>query len=202
MKYIISENQNEFLKDGENLIKIPFFAFNYDWNLLQIFLRDKGFPKYIITGDVRLYNNDTIKNLGNLIGVEGELDLFNSDIESLGELRYCYQIDLRETTKLKTLNKLEYVEHDADFSNSNIKSLGNLKKVGRDLDMSYVKKIKSLDNLVEVGRNLLINESSVSSIGNLKFVGGDFIISETPLNKRMTEEKLRKIVKIGGEVWS
>jgi hypothetical protein len=56
MKYIITEDQLEIIKD--NILKLPFSAFNNKWSLLQKFLKKRGYPPYILKGDLELYNDD------------------------------------------------------------------------------------------------------------------------------------------------
>ena len=56
------------------ILKIPFAAFNNDWNDLQLFLKHRGFPPYMITDDLDLRGTD-IESLGNLTSVGGNLDL-------------------------------------------------------------------------------------------------------------------------------
>jgi hypothetical protein len=73
---------------NENILKIPYAAVNNDWDLLQKFLELKGNPKYILVGDVNLRRRQDIPNLGSLVGVDGDLDLGYSSIESLGELQF------------------------------------------------------------------------------------------------------------------
>ena len=72
----------------EKLLKIPYVAFNNDWDLLQQFLERKGNPRYELTGDVNLSYRQDIIDLGNLVRVYGDLRLFGSSIQSLGKLEY------------------------------------------------------------------------------------------------------------------
>ena len=111
MKYIITEDQLEIIKD--NILKIPFSAFNNNWNLLQKFLNKRGNPPYILKGKVDLRNNEEITTLGSLISVEGKLNLMYSSIQSLGNLIS--------------------VDGDLDLYATTIQSLGNLKSVIGDL---------------------------------------------------------------------
>ena len=74
MKYIITENQYKLLTEQEDILRIPFAAFNYNWDDLQIFLKHRGNPLYEITDDLDLINSK-IESLGNLTSVGGYLDL-------------------------------------------------------------------------------------------------------------------------------
>jgi hypothetical protein len=148
---------------NKNILKIPYVAVREDWNLLQQFLKMKGNPKYIIVGDVDLSYRKDISDLGNLVGVEGYLDLYESSIESLGEL--------------------EFVKGDLSlFRCKNIKRLENLKKVEGALILTS-SSVKSLGNLQFVGGNLYLIDSSIVSLGELKFVGGNLQIQHTNISQ-------------------
>jgi hypothetical protein len=73
---------------NEKVLRIPYSAVNNNWNFLQKYLKAIGNPRYIIVGDVDLYDRQDISDLGNLVGVEGDLLLGWSSIESLGELEF------------------------------------------------------------------------------------------------------------------
>ena len=96
------------------ILKIPFAAFNNDWESLQIFLGRRGFPNYEITDDLDL-SRSRVAYLGNLISVGGDLNLSFSEIEDLGNLTS--------------------VGGDLKLSHSGIESLGNLTSVGGSLDL-------------------------------------------------------------------
>jgi hypothetical protein len=73
---------------NEKILKIPYSAVNEDWDFLQKYLKAIGNPKYIIVGNVNLIDKKDIFDLGNLVGVVGDLNLDDSSIESLGDLEY------------------------------------------------------------------------------------------------------------------
>jgi hypothetical protein len=116
MKILITENQYKRLFEQEQeVFHIPLLKlFNYDWDLLQMFLNKKGNPPYSIGGDLNL-RNTPIQSLGNLQSVGGNLYLENTPIQSLGNL--------------------ESVGGDLDLENTPIQSLGNLESVGGYLDL-------------------------------------------------------------------
>jgi hypothetical protein len=68
-----------------DVLKIPFAVFNNNWDDLQLFLKHRGNPPYMITDDLDLRYSD-IKTLGNLTSVGGYLYLRGSGIQSLGNL--------------------------------------------------------------------------------------------------------------------
>ena len=122
----------------EKLLKVPYNVFNEDWDLLQQFLERRGNPRYEIVGHVTFFNRQDIFNLGNLVRVDGELDLRYTPIESLGNL--------------------EYVGEDLHLDKTPIKSLGNLKYVGGNLSLRYTQ-IQSLGNLEYVGNTIRLRKN-------------------------------------------
>jgi hypothetical protein len=101
---------------------------------LQKYLKAIGNPRYIIVGDVDLYDRQDISDLGNLVGVEGDLNFSYSSIESLGELEIVDgRFSLFDCQNIKTLGKLKRIEDNLSLSDSSIVSLGELEFVGRNL---------------------------------------------------------------------
>jgi len=95
----------------EQILKIPGIRyFNNDWSILQKFLESQGYPRYSIGGDLDLREMD-IESLGNLVRVEGNLDLQScKNLVSLGDLEYVGDgLDLFDCKNLKSLGNLEYV---------------------------------------------------------------------------------------------
>jgi hypothetical protein len=161
MKYIINEHQYKLLTEQEEeILRVPFAAFGNDWDSLQNYLERRGNPPYEITDDLNLYKSD-IKSLGNLTSVGGIL--------SLGY--------------------------------SKIKSLGNLTSVGGYFNLEGTK-IKSLGNLTSVGLSLNLFNSEIESLGNLISVGVSLNLYSTPLSRKYpSEEEIRSMVKVGGEIY-
>jgi hypothetical protein len=119
---------------NEKILKIPYAAVNNDWNFLQKYLNKIGNPRYIIVGYVDLGSRKDIPNLGNLVGVEGDLRLTRSSIESLGDLeKVDGDLWLDNCKNIKTLGKLKRVGINLWLDNSSIESLGGLEFVGNAL---------------------------------------------------------------------
>jgi hypothetical protein len=136
---------------NEKILRIPYEAVREDWNLLQKFLELKGNPKYILVGDVNLRRRQDIPNLGSLVGVDGDLDLGWSSIESLGELEFVSgNLNLSCCKKIKTLGKLKKIEGYLSLSDSTIESLGELEFVGSNLWIDDTNIHPSEINKVEV----------------------------------------------------
>jgi hypothetical protein len=182
MKIIITESQYKRLIEQEEpeVLHIPSLKyFNDDWNFLQEYLESEGNPPYTIDGNLHLRRTN-IKSLGNLRFVDGNLDLYGTNIKSLGNLRS--------------------VDGDLDLFGTDIKSLGNLQSVGGDLDLRY-SEIESLGNLQSVGGDLDLSSSKIESLGNLQSVGGDLYLSDTPLSEKYSEEEIREMVQVGGNIY-
>jgi hypothetical protein len=117
------------------ILKIPFAAFDNNWDDLQLFLKHKGNPPYEITDDLDL-RGTYIESLGNLTSVGGYLFLCRSKIESLGNLTS--------------------VGGSLDLNKCNIESLGNLTSVrgslfleGTPLSEKYTE--KEIRSMVKIG---------------------------------------------------
>jgi hypothetical protein len=120
------------------ILKIPFAVFNYDWDDLQLFLKHRGNPPYEITDDLNL-SFSKAESLGNLTSVEGDLSL-------------------------------------------------------------HISTIKDLGNLTSVGGYLYLYGSKIEDLGKLKYVGGDLILKHTTLLEKYTEEEIRSMIEIGGNI--
>ena len=109
-----------------------------------------------------------------------DVDLRNSNIESLGSL-----IEVRG---------------DLYLTDTPIQSLGNLTSVGGRLNL-YRTPIESLGNLTSVGGRLNLRYTSIQSLGNLTSVGGDLHLGKTPISKKYSEEEIRQMVDVVGEIY-
>ncbi len=178
MKYIITEDQLKKVKD--KLLKIPFSAFDNDWDLLQEYLKRKGNPPYILRGDIDLNDNEEITTLGSLISVEGNVNLWDSSIKSIGNL----------TSVTDSFN----------IGGTLITSLGNLKFVGSSL-LAHGTPIQSLGNLTSVGGDLDLRRTQIESLGNLKSVKYDLYLQNTPISKKYSEQEIRNMVIVGGDIY-
>jgi hypothetical protein len=168
MKIIITENQYTLLKEMEDKPKVYNFpsldVFGHEdpidnWNLMQKFLTKKGNPDFTIDGDLDL-RDGRIESLGNLTSVGGYLILFNTPI----------------------------------------KSLGKLTSVGGGLYLDY-SPIESLGNLTSVGNTLLLSQTPIESLGNLKWVGGNLVLRDTPISKTYTKEEIKSQVEVDGDIY-
>ena len=161
MKYIITNKQYNLIKESEeSILRIPTLSlFDNDWDLLQRYMEKKGNPKYSIEGDLNL-RETPIESLGNLQSVGGNLYLYETPI----------------------------------------KSLGNLQSVGGDLDLDGTP-IESLGNLQSVGGNLYLFRTPIESLGNLQSVGGNLGLVGTPISKKYSKQEIRDMVNVNGEIY-
>ena len=170
-------------QEEEKLSELPPFDdfFENDWNLVLNFMNRYPNKKFYYPGDLYLGESD-IETLGNLVKVEGKLDLYgNESFQSLGKLKHVGSwLNLLYCKNLKSLGDLEYVGGYLDLRETNIKSLVNLEYVGGWLD---------------------IGDSNVESLGNLEYVGGFLSLGYTPLSKKYTIEEIRNMVEVVGKVY-
>jgi hypothetical protein len=177
IRRVLREEQEE-----EKLLKIPSLKFfNNDWSILQKFLESQGNPRYSIGGDLDLRDSD-IETLGNLVRVEGVLNLSESDIKTLGNLvRVEGGLNLMRCFNLQSLGNLEYVGGLFYlYGNENLQSLGNLVRVKSDLDLGSTR---------------------IETLGNLEYVGGDLNLHDTPIRIKYTEEQIRNMIEVVGEIY-
>ena len=89
---------------------------------------------------------------------------------------------------------------DLDLFRAKIESLGELTSVGGYLDLGG-SEIESLGNLTSVGGYLNLRFSEIKSLGNLTSVGGNLILRKTPLSREYSEEEIRSMVEVRGDVY-
>jgi hypothetical protein len=183
MKILVTESQYRKILSEEKeqkVLHIPSLKiFDDNWDMLQKFLELKGNPPYSIGGDLDLRETQ-IESLGNLQSVGGHLDLRRTQIKSLGNLIS--------------------VGGNLNLYQTPIESLGNLQSVGGGLDLGDTP-IKSLGNLTSVGGDLALSDTPIKSLGNLTSVGGNLDLEGTPLSKKYTEEEIRQMVYVDGEIY-
>jgi hypothetical protein len=96
--------------------------------------------------------------LGKLKRVDGNLNLGNSSIESLGELEFIGgEFSLYNCQNITTLGKLKKVNFNLYLNYSSIESLGKLEEVGMNLYIGFTKIPKSELNNVKV-KNFIYND--------------------------------------------
>ena len=108
-------------------------------------------------------------------------------------------LDLRGTP-ITSIGNLQSVGGYLDLGRTPITSIGKLQSVGGDLDLLGTP-IESLGNLQSVGGDLNLYETPITSLGDLQSVGGDLYLLGTSLSKKFTEEEIRQMVNIEGNIY-
>jgi hypothetical protein len=136
MKIIISEAQHKRLfEEEQKILHLPSAKVFGGWDELQKFLELKGNPLYSLGGDLDLQLTTSVKSLGNLVSVDGDLVLDGSEIESLGNLTHVGGTFTMINTPIKTLGNLTSVGRSLFMNGSEIESFGNLTSVGSNMFM-------------------------------------------------------------------
>jgi hypothetical protein len=136
MKIIISEAQHKRLfEEEQKILHLPSAKVFGGWDELQKFLELKGNPLYSLGGDLDLQLTTSVKSLGNLVSVDGDLVLDGSEIESLGNLTHVGGTFTMIKTPIKTLGNLTSVGRSLFMNGSEIESFGNLTSVGSNMFM-------------------------------------------------------------------
>ena len=201
MKYLINERQYKLITEEQEILHIPSLDVFGDWDALQKFLERRGNPLFSIGGDLDLRNTN-IESLGNLTSVGENLDLNGcKNLTSFGNLTSVGgYLDL-EGTNIKSLGNLTSVGGDLVLYGTKIKSLGNLTSVGGYLSLDNCKNLTSLGNLTSVGEYLSLPNTPIKSLGNLTSVGGHLDLANTPISKKYSEKEIRDMVDIGGYIF-
>jgi hypothetical protein len=129
--------------------------------------------------------------------------ILKEELDELGWMK-SKSIDGKELRDLLIQTKVtsipfEHVDSSLDLWGTEIKSLGNLQSVGGDLDL-YGTPIKSLGNLQSVGGDLGLHNTEIKDLGNLQSVGG-LDLYGTPISKKYSEEEIRQMVRVGGNIY-
>ena len=101
---------------------------------------------------------------------------------------------------IQSLGNLQSVGGNLNLRYTPIESLGNLTSVGGNLYL-YNTPIKSLGNLTSVGGDLYLKYTPIESLGNLQSVGGYLNLQKTPISKKYSEEEIRQMVNVDGEIY-
>jgi hypothetical protein len=168
----------------EKLSELPPFDdfFDNDWNLVLNFMNRYPNKKFYYHGDLNL-SRSGIKSLGNLVRVEGHLDLYGNE-------------------SLQSLDKLKHVGSWLNLLYcKNLKSLGDLEYVGGGLDLASCKNLQSLGDLRYVGGYLDLRDTKIETLGNLNYVDGWLDLRRTPSSKKYTEEEIREMIAFVGKIY-
>ena len=88
-----------------------------------------------------------------------------------------------------------------DLSFSDIETLGNLVRVEGNLNLYGCISLQSIENLEYVGGDLYLDLcQNLESLGNLKYVGHSLYLPYTPLEKKYSNEQIRRMVNVIGHI--
>jgi hypothetical protein len=135
MKYIITEDQLDKVKD--KILKLRFDLFDNDWDVLQLFLKRRNNPPYILVGTVELTDRRDVETLGSVVEIWGNLRANYTSLRSLGNLTKVSGNVSFFKSPIQSLGNLTYVGGKAglNLAGTDIKSLGNLSFVADDLNL-------------------------------------------------------------------
>lgn len=107
-----------------------------------------------------------------------------------------------ETSPIKILpDNLTHINGDLYLDESKIENLNNLERVSGNLRLYKCKTLKSLGKLNYVGEALNLDYTNIQSFENLKYIGDDLSIHDSKILDVMTEDEIRKLVKIKGSIF-
>jgi len=118
----------------------------------------------------------------NLEIVPGFLDLFKTNIKELPP-------------------NLRWVDGFLDLYNTPILSLPNNLTVGGKLRLTFCKNIKRLPNGLKVGE-LGLSNTNIDELPSDLQIEGDLEIQNTPIAEKYTNEEVRAMITIGGNIYS
>ena len=133
---------------------------------------------------------------------KGKTEAWNELLRLLNGKPFIFDGDLNlERTDIISLGNLKSVNGYLDlYSCENLTSLGNLQSVNGLLDLSGCKNLTSLGNLQSVDGHLGLSLTNITSLENLQSVGGHLHIARTPISKKYSEEEIRQMVHVEGDL--
>ena len=106
-----------------------------------------------------------------------------------------------EEQKILHIPSLNYFNGDWNTLQRFLQLKGNpLYSIGGNLYLRNTP-IESLGNLTSVGSNLSLYNTPIESLGNLTSVGGYLNLENTPISEKYSEKEIRKMVKVGGDIY-
>ena len=151
--------------------------------------------KRLFEEEQKVLNIPSVKLFGGWEGLQGYLESKGNPFYSVDDTLYL---------QYKTIDSFESlisVGGDLDLrNNQTINSLGTLTSVGGSLDL-LDSTITSLGNLTSVGGYLDLGNTTIKSLGNLTYVGEDLELQNTPISEKYSEEEIRQMVNVRGDIY-
>lgn len=160
----------------------------------------------IINGNLNL-SNSSIESLGELKEVHGKIIItMNCFLSDLGKIKQLNNFEIlikgnENNIAFKNLDYLETVVGNLYLENSKeLKSIKNLKKVKGNLHLSNCKKLESLNSLEEVNGNVDFEDcKNLKTIENLTSVNGNLFLRKCKKLKSFKNLKeVRKLLFLKG----
>jgi len=170
-------------------------------------IRGTKFPTLPIdlkVGGSLKFLKSSIKSIPDTFKIDTNLDLENCIFfESLPKNLEIVPgfLDLFKT-KIKELPpNLRWVDGFLDLYDTPIQSLPNNLTVKGRLRLTFCKNIKRLPNGLKVGE-LVLNSTNIDELPSDLQIAGDLEIRNTPIAKKYTNEEVRAMITIGGNIYS
>jgi hypothetical protein len=180
----------------------------------------------LVSVEKNLYytSSNDLTSLGKLTSVGGTLDIQGSknltsldELTSVGDsqisLELYANLNLSDCVNLTDLGKLTSLRAGLNLSDcKKLTSLGNLTSVGDNASMGgafsiggYLNLIGctsliDLGNLTSVSGNMSLSFTNIESFNKLKYVGGYLDLKNSVISKNYSEEEIRNMVNVGGEI--
>ena len=117
------------------------------------------------------------------------------------ESQYNRILKEEEEQKVLRIPSLKLFNNDWDLLQKFLERKGNPPYTfGGDLDLEGTP-IESLGNLISVEGKLDLRLTPIKSLGNLQSVGGSLDLEGTPLSRKYTEEEIRQMVDVVGNIY-
>jgi len=124
-------------------------------------------------------------------------------VYKLGEYYVNQQYNLIKESEESILRipTLSLFDNDWDLLQRYIEKKGNPKYSIEGVLNLHGTPIKSLGNLQSVGGYLDLHGTPIKSLGNLQSVGGDLYLRGTQISKKYSEQKIRDMVNVDGDIY-
>ena len=161
-------------------------------DLIKKILREEVEEKVLVIPGLQYF--------GDTKSPDERLETWNKVLSYVGDRKFKINSDLDLAgTPIKSLGNLQSVGGDLYLRGTPIQSLGNLQSVGGDLLLGGTP-IQSLGNLQSVGV-LYLGGTPIQSLGNLQSVGGSLDLEYTPISEKYSEEEIRQMVNVEGDIF-
>jgi len=215
------DNLQRFLESKGN----PLYSINGDLFLNPYKDKIESFGN-LVSVEKNLYytGSNDLTTIGKLTSVGGTLDIQGSkNLTSLGELtsvgdsqtslEIYANLNLSNCVNLTDLGKLTSLRAGLNLNGcKKLTSLGNLTSVGDNtsmggmfliggyLSLNGCESLIDLGNLTSVSGNMTLSSTNIESFNKLKYVGGYLDLKNSVIKKIYSEEEIRNMVNVGGEI--